>query len=545
MKNNFNRQAKKLRDIANRFDAESIALKISIIFDMATNRVPFTGALSSYHETLLFLMAFPPDKKIFDLAEREVLRLAEILKKQPKKIKELFVNSGIPYTNYRASFSHDCTRWLTSHPDCKVLIHKIENTSFDLNEALKVTVPSQERSETTAGFTNEELLNELSPDKELQLSFIINELSRLDNLPYIKDHYYDGLGIQTEVVPKNKLLSKSYNRIEIPEVFYHNDLVKHFDVLDLLNKKLPAEAVLTESGKRNLIRVIKNSMAMTERETDPATYLKEDTIHLYHLERGVSIAIYGMPQARQLPMESYIGYTLFKNGYPAAYAGGWVFGWRSDYGLNIYDQFRGGESAFMVAQVLRLYRQLFQINYFQVEATQFGLDSPEGIATGVFWFYYKLGFRPVDIQLRLLAKTEYKKIKSRKGYRSSEKTLLKFTENNISLTFGNKVQSGVYDITNQVKKMIIKKYKSNSQRAEQECVNEFLIKTTCKDSFTNEEYEVLKEVALWASAMNITDVSQLKIMLCMVKLKPVDEYQYQEQLRLFFSPHPRPFSQSE
>ena len=545
MKNTFYIQAKKLRDIANLFDAESNALIISILKDMATIRVPFTGALSSYHETLLFIMAFPPDKKTFDLAEKEVMRLAQILKKQPEKVKELFVNSGIPFTTFRASFSHDCTRWLLTHPDCKVAILKIENTSFNLNEALKVTVPSQERSETTAGFTNEELLNELSPDKELQLCFIINELSRLENLPYIKDHYYDGLGIQTNVIPKNKLLSKSYNRIVIPEVFYHDDLVKHFNVEELLNRKLPAETFLTESRKRDLIRVIKNSMAMTERETDPATYLKEDSIRLYHLERGVSIAIYGMPQARQLPMESYIGYTLFKNGYPAAYAGGWVFGWRSDYGLNIYDQFRGGESAYMVAQVLRLYRQLFQINYFQVEASQFGLDSPEGIATGVFWFYYKLGFRPVDAQLKLLAKTEFQKIKSLKGYRSSEKTLLKFTESDIFLLLGNKVQTGVYDITNKVKKMIIKKYKSNSQRAEQDCVNEFLVKTSCQDSFTNEEHEVLKEVSLWASAMNITDMNQLRIMLRMIKLKPVDEYQYQEQLRLFFLPHPRPFSLSK
>jgi hypothetical protein len=313
-------------------------------------------------------------------------------------------------------------------------------------------------------------------------------------------------------------------------------MVKHFDVEDLLNSKLPAEAVLTESGKKDLIRVIKNSMAMTERETDPVTYLKEDTIHLYHLERGVSIAIYGMPQARQLPMESYIGYTLFKNGNPAAYAGGWIFGWRSDYGLNIYDQFRGGESAYMVAQVLRLYHQLFHVSYFQVEATQFGLDSPEGIATGVLLFYNKHVLRPVDAQLRQLAKTEYQKIKSIKGYRSSEKTLLKFTESNIFINLGKKVQPGVYDITNKVKKMIIKKYKGNSQRAEQECIKDFLVKTSCRDSFTNEEQEVLKEISLWAAAMNITDLNHLKIMLRMVKLKPVDEYLYQEQLRLFFPP---------
>ena len=534
MKNTFYKQVKNLRDLANRFDKESNAAKNFILKDMGSHKLSFTDALSSYHETLLYIMAFPPDKKTFDLAEKEVLRMAEILKKQSEKVKDLFVNSGIPFSNYRAYFSHDCTRWLNAHPGCKVIIHDIENTMFDLNEVLKVTLPSLQRYATTAGFNNEELLNELMPDKEIQLSYILNEISRLDDQPYIKDHYFDGLGMLIDIIPKNKLFSKSFNRIDLPEVFYHDDLVKHFDVKDLLNRKLPPEAILSESSKKNLVQVIKNSMTITERETDPATYLKEDSLRLFHLERGVSIAIYGMPQPRQLPMESYIGYTLFKNGMAATYGGGWIFGRRSDYALNIYDQFRGGESAYMVAQILRLYRQLFDINYFLAEASQFGLDNPEGIAAGVFWFYYKLGFMPVDAQLNKLAKTEHQKNISHNGYRSSEKTLLKFTESNIFLNLGKKVQPGVFDITDKVKKMILKKYKGNSQHAEQECVTEFLIKTSCKDTFTKEEHEVLKEVSLWASAMNITDYSKINNMLRMVKLKPADEYRYQEQLRLFF-----------
>jgi hypothetical protein len=112
--------------------------------------------------------------------------------------------------------------------------------------------------------------------------------------------------------------------------------------------------------------------------------------------------------------------------------------------------------------------------------------------------------------------------------------LIRFTEDDIFLKLGKKVQPGVYDITYKIKMMIIKKYNSKSQLAERECVNQFLEKTSCSDTFSDEEFEVLKEVSLWASAMNITDINQMNIMLRMVKLKPVDEYKYQEQLRLFF-----------
>ena len=534
MKFSFKQQVKKIREVVNRFDPESNKLKLSLIRDIAANKIVFNDLLTEYYECLLFIMSFPPDKKTWNLAESEVLRITDLLKKQPEKIKELFVNSGIPFCKYRAAYSHDCTRWLLSHPDCTVAIHEIEDRTLDLNDALKVTVPLQLRSETTAGLSSDDLLNELMPDTKLQLGYIVNELSRLDSVPYIKDHYYEGLGIRTDITPKHKLLSKAYNRIEIPEVFYHSEIIKHFDVAELLNRKIPNEAVLSKAEKENLISVIKNSMMITERETDPATYLKESSLRLFHLERGVSVALYGMPPERQLPMESYFGYTLFKNGYPAAYAGGWVFGWRADYGLNIYDQFRGGESAFMVAQVLRVYRQLFHVNYFQVEASQFGLDNPEGIATGVFWFYYKLGFRPNDAELRELAKNEYVKIASGKGYRSSEKTLLKFTESNISLNLKKTFQPGVYDITSKVKQLITKKYRGNSILAEEKCVADFLAKTGGKNSFSKVESEVLKEVLLWAAVMNISDKNQLSLLLEMAKLKPVDEYQYQELLRLFF-----------
>jgi hypothetical protein len=535
MKDKFKQRVNKLREIVNRFDPESNRQKLLLINEINVNKIQFTNVLNTYHESLLFIMAFPLDTQFKTLAEKEILKISALLKKQPEKTKEQFLNSGIPFSEYFASFSHDCTRWLLTHPHCSVEIYNFENTLFDLNEVLKVTVPSVERSETTAGLSNDDLLQELVPDKKLQLQYIINELSRLDEIPYIKDHYYDGLGVQTISTPNNKLLSKAFNTIKIPEVFYHDELIKHFDVAELLDRRIPEESVLSDSEKKNLIRVIKNSMMITERETDPATYMNEETLRLFHLERGVSVALYGMTAERQLPMESYIGYTMFKNGFPAAYAGGWIFGNRSDYGLNIYDQFRGGESAYMVAQILRVYRQLFNINYFIVEATQFGLDSPEGIETGVFWFYYKLGFRPVDSKLRQLAANEYRKISANKNYRSSKVTLIKFTKSNIFLNLGKGVQPGVYDITEKVKKMIIKRFKSNSIIAEESCVKIFLEKINSKESFSKDEYEVLKQVSLWAAAMKIDDKSKLDLMFQMVKLKPVDEYRYQEKLRLFFT----------
>ena len=68
--------------------------------------------------------------------------------------------------------------------------------------------------------------------------------------------------------------------------------------------------------------------------------------------------------------------------------------------MNIFEPYRGGESGFMMCQVLRVYRQRFGVRFFEVDATQFGLDNPDGIASGAFWFYYRHGFRPLDARWR-------------------------------------------------------------------------------------------------------------------------------------------------
>jgi hypothetical protein len=168
----------------------------------------------------------------------------------------------------------------------------------------------------------------------------------------------------------------------------------------LMNQPLPPPRRLGADARAELVRVLRNTMALTSRETDPATYLDARALRVYALERGLAVALFGMTPERQLPLESYVGFTLFKNGLPVAYGGAWVMGERAAFGMNIFEPFRGGESGFMMCQVLRAYRQAFKVRYFEVDAHQFGLDNPDGIASGAFWFYYRHGFRPLSAPLR-------------------------------------------------------------------------------------------------------------------------------------------------
>jgi hypothetical protein len=525
---------RRLKDIANRFDATSIEARNAYLLDLTQTNLVQGKDLIVYYETLLFLLSYPVNKSQLDTAEKEMTRITKFLKNSKNTPSKFFENSGLPFIHTFTRFSHDCVRWLLSHPQCLVKLDSFGEPSLQLNDVLRLTLTSLEKSETTAGCSNEELMHQLLVSTDKQLSFIINELARFDQQPSIKDHLFDSLDLFVRVVPIEKHFSKAYNRQPVKQVFYTGELLKKFDTGEWLNRPLPETIALSKTERDQMVLVIKNSMVITARETDPTTYMDESSLDLYQLERGVSIATYAMVPARQLPIESYIGYTAFKNGFPVAYGGSWVFGDRSNFGINIFESFRSGESGFVMIQLLRVFGQVFRIRSFEVEPYQFGLDNPEGIASGAFWFYYRFGFRPVDKQLRELAGKENEKIKSQKNYRSTSATLTRFTKSNLRLQSAKPLTPRVSSITTKVTRMIARKFHGDRQLAEEMASVNFLNKTN--QHFNNhDENQVLTEVALWAEAFQIEDTRKLSMMVDMIKTKPNNAVAYQQLIRNFFS----------
>ena len=49
-----------------------------------------------------------------------------------------------------------------------------------------------------------------------------------------------------------------------------------------------------------------------------------------------------------------------------------------------------------------------------------------------------------------------------------------------------------------------------------------------------DEARVLKEVALWAEALRVTDADELDLLDRMIGVKPLDPYRYQELLLRYF-----------
>jgi hypothetical protein len=119
---------------------------------------------------------------------------------------------------------------------------------------------------------------------------------------------------------------------------------------------------------------------------------------------------------------------IYKSGVPVGYFEGLSLFERMESGFNLYYTFRDGETAWLYARILNVMHHFAGVTSFAIDPYQVGYENEEGIESGAFWFYRKLGFRPTKRDVLRLVEKEEEKIAMRAGYRTSARTLRKLAE---------------------------------------------------------------------------------------------------------------------
>jgi len=463
-----------LRQVTYLFNDNSAKSKHELLLKCSGQKISGATVFKQYHDTLLFLLSYPENISIKELAEKEMLRLAYTIKNLSQLQKEKLDLSGLAFTNTHGGFSISLIKCLLREFPDTVSIHSFDEEGTHPKEILKHALGEMEFE-----IVSDEKLKpgpwvakaSGTKNKGKQLHWLINAFDNINASDLIKDQLMEALKLYVTIEPIAENFSRSFGKLKQDKTYFHDKgILKKFDELELINRKLPAPKKLSQHQKTEIINSSRVALCLLNRETDPVTYCNEDGLLYFELEHGLSIALFSMLPERRLPLESYIGFMMFKNGYPMAYGGGWVFGKRSLLGINIFEAFRGGESAFVFAQLLRTYKNAFGANYFEVEPYQFGKDNPEGLQSGAFWFYYRFGFRPVDEQLNKLATEESQRIQSEKGYRSPISTLKLFTKSNVCVNFsGNEKPVNPSDISKFISQQIVKQFNGDRTAAEKWC----------------------------------------------------------------------------
>ena len=429
--NHIQRLLDQLDEAKRRFEKGDAALVSKTLASLARQTFEDAESLIRFHELLLFVRAYPPNASVLAQAEASLRTFGErvaALRKADADLSRLEHPevSGIAGTSVTDTFSYPIVRWLVRQQPRSVELYW---DWFEDENRLAQTWPRfmpllEEDGSVEANVPFQSWL-ELAKGGMKDLPWLMERFESLQISRKGKTELFDSQKLYVRWTPSFRS-SRTGLRLPARPIFYHREpLIQRRDVSlkRELNNPPPDLVRLTPKQSAAVLELTRQTSTVRYRELygfthgDPKRVLKAD------LGRGVLLFMFSLPPGRRLPLRAYHAAMIFKNGIPVGYFEGLSLFERMESGFNFYYGFREGETAWIYARTLNVFSHLLGVTSFAIDPYQVGHENEEGIESGAFWFYRKLGFRSTKPALAQLTVKEEKKIAERNGYRTSPRTL--------------------------------------------------------------------------------------------------------------------------
>ena len=390
-------------------------------------------SLIELHEQLLFRRAYPRNQS--ELAQIEN-RLKWIAAQVPR-LEDSNIDlspldapevSGIAGTSVTSNFSYVLVRWLVAKFPNQV---SIDWEWFDSEDQFGATMrrflPMLEEDAMVEAHVPYRDWLDSARGRHNEVAWIIERFESLPLGDRQKAELYDSLKLHV-TWQFGRRSSRTLMRLPPRKTFFHDGpLIKRRDVSlanELNSPAIPVKKLSRAEGEK-VLDLARETSAVRYRELHGFTYGDPSRVIKADLGRATEAFVAGVPPEHRLPLRAYHAAIIFKNGVPCAYFEGLSLFERMESGFNLYYTFRDGETAWLYARILRLMRQLLGVRVFSIDPYQVGHENEEGIESGAFWFYRKLGFRPVKPDLLKLTRAEEQKMTIDPTHRTSARTLRK------------------------------------------------------------------------------------------------------------------------
>lgn len=417
-----------------RFSAGDRAILERTLTQLTRRRFVDAETLIRYHELLLFLRAYPQSTKLLELVEEQLASFAQRVAQMSKADIDISALghpevSGIAGTAVIDTFSYYIVRWLVRMQPGRTALD--EDWTEDENR-VAATWPRfmpllEEDAQVEANVPYRKWLRAAKPRRRSELQWLIERFESLTPREKEKAELYDSLKLYVRWRPAYRA-TRTGMRLRAAKIFYHHEpLIKRRDVSlaeELQKPPLKLRKLSLTEGQK-ILDLTRETSTVRYRELYGFTHGDPSRVLKAHLGRGIDLFIMGVPPGKRLPLRAYHAAMIFKNGVSVGYFEGLSLCERLESGFNFYYTFREGETAWIYARTLSIFKQLLGVTAFSIDPYQVGHENEEGIESGAFWFYRKLGFRPTRRDLLKLTLQEEKKIATRPGYRTTARTLRK------------------------------------------------------------------------------------------------------------------------
>lgn len=406
----------------------------------ALGRRSFSDApsLIRFHEALLFFRAYPADQEILRLADQLLASFPQRIERlrraaadlEPLEEPEV---SGISGTALSAIFSYDIARWLAARHPARVEIDWEPYDAALLGPLLRRLHPLfTEDSLVEANIPYRDWWRAAKRSRDTDLRWLISRLEQEPLQPEQRAELYAGAELALHWQLGTGPMTRTNLRLPgVRKIFYHDGpLLRRSEIS--LARELDAPPLdiqkLSRARAQQMLDTMRETSAMRYRELHGFTYGDPAHVLRADLGRGIQAFVCGVPREHRLPLRAYHAGMYFKNAVPIGYIECLTLFERIEIGFNLYYTFREGETAWLYARLLRLFRQLLGVSSFAVDPYQLGLHNDEAIESGAFWFYRKLGFRPASAKVARLLVSEEEKLRRNPDYRTPASTLRRLSE---------------------------------------------------------------------------------------------------------------------
>jgi hypothetical protein len=395
-----------------------------------------TDSLLRFHEILLFLSAYPHNSAIRRAAEKELRNFSKRV--SALKSKEIDLTpllhpeiSGVAGTPVTDTFSFFIVRWLVHRHASEV---EIEWDWFEDENRLAQTWPRfipllEEDTLVEANIPYREWLTAARAGRS-ELRWLIERFDQLSKPEAERAELYDSQRIYVRWTPPFDATRTGMRSVRRATFYHRGPLIQRRDIDLHRELEQPSPALEKLSARQGEAVLDRAREASTVRYRELYAFTHGDPKHVYRAElgRGVELFLMGLPAGKRLPLRTCHAAMIYKNGVPVGYFEGMAFCERMEGGFNLYYTFRDGETAWLYAKILNVMHHFAGVTAFSLDPYQIGFENEEGITSGAFWFYRKLGFRPTQTDALKLAENEEQKIAARKGYRTPVSTLRKLAK---------------------------------------------------------------------------------------------------------------------
>ncbi len=386
------------------------------------------------HETLCFMAAYPDDEAVFRAVEGQLKTFGD--RADLKRFRRGFVNSGIAGTEIVYPFFASTARWLAARwPDHLAVVWGEEERVDVLEARLPHLTSWAERAVfDEPPLPMREWIEQLR-GADSDAVFLIRRSEAVTGIPLAGDQLYDELNLTLRLVPGPDTPSRTAARTVRRSVAPQGGALRT-ERPDLRIAAREEVRHVSDVPRRDADRLIDLARgAMVTRKRDLYSFAAADgrDVRVVDFGDGMEFVLYGVRPDQRLLFDAVYSFLMLRNGVPIGYALASALWRSSEIAFNMFDTFRGAEAGMVYGRVLAVMRSLFDADTFTIYPYQLGHENDEGLESGAWWFYYKMGFRPKDAAVAALARREEDRVRARPAYRTSVAMLRSLVRANLFL----------------------------------------------------------------------------------------------------------------